>query len=349
MSASPDIVILQEKLAAFFLSAEFTIEAIPGGASSRKYFKIRFGGKSYFPPPTALLMQIPLPEISLLSDYMNIGYYFQRMGIPTPRLLEINREEGWIFLEYQELPTLETYFRTHPGKVEKVLPQLIDFLFDMQKKCLVEERCPAFRRRFDYEKYMYEFDFHLREQLLKFYFRRECDPGIMQNFAREISSTLDISLPVFVHRDFQSSNIFYDENDAENRFKLIDFQDARHGTPVYDLVSCLWDSYIPVADDLRNDLLREYFSRLPELGVEWNWEEYEKFVDFTVIQRKLHDAGAFAYNYRRFNSAKYVGYIKDAIGMALKPLRKYQEFWEVAQFFIEILSADSANSAVEKN
>ena len=337
MNPSSDIVILKEKLAALFNSLEFLMEAIPGGASSRKYFKISFQGISSFSDPTILLMQIPTQEIAVLNDYMHINCYLERRGIPTPLLYKTNRKEGWIFLEYQRQPTLETYLRAHPGEIEKVLPRLMNFLFDLQQKCLPEERCPAFRRRFDYEKYMYEFDFHLREQLLKFYFRGECDARMMQKFAEEISSTLDISLPVFVHRDFQSSNIFFDESDAENPFKLIDFQDARHGTPVYDLVSCLWDSYIPVTDDLKDELLREYFSRLPGLRVKWNWKEYEKLVDFTVIQRKLHDAGAFAYNYRRFNSGKYVRYINDAIGMALEPMRKYQQFSEIREFFEELL------------
>lgn len=340
MKDARDISHLREKLSAFFLNPEFTIEPIPGGASSRKYYKIRFQKKSYFPAPTVLLMLIPKEEPAVLSDYMNIDYYFKRVGVPAPRLYEINEAEGWIFLEYQQSPTLENYLRKHPEKVGKVLPEVVNFLLDFQKKCIFEEHCPAFQRRFDYEKYRYEFDSLVQEQLLKLYYQREYDRKAIQNLAHEVSSYLDISLPVFVHRDFQCNNIFYDEHDAETPFRIIDFQDARHGTPIYDLVSCLWDSYVPIAEDLRNKLLKEYFSRLPEFSINWDWEEYEKMVDYTVIQRKLHDAGAFAFNYQRFNNQKYVEYIRSAVAMALERMREHPQFSNASEIFEALLIID---------
>jgi len=325
---------LREPLSRFFDTPNFIIAPLPGGASSRKYFKIIFPeGASYFPAPAILLTTIPRDEAAILDDYVNVAYYLKRSGVPIPALYEINRAEGWVFSEYLEIPTLEEHLRRSPREIGKILPEALRFLLEMQQKCVFEAHCPAFQRRFDYQKYMFEFDFHVREQLLDFYYQHDYDSAFLQDFARHISTTLDIDLPIFVHRDFQSSNLFYDSAAPANRFKIIDFQDARRGSPVYDPVSCLWDSYLPVREELRRELLKVYFEQLPQLRISWEWEYYEKIVDYTVIQRKLHDAGAFAYNFRRFGSKKYVGFIETAIEMALKKMRKYREFAHACKIF----------------
>jgi hypothetical protein len=71
-----------------------------------------------------------------------------------------------------------------------------------------------------------------------------------------------------------------------------------------------------------------------------NWEDYEKMADYTVIQRKLHDAGVFAFNYRRFNSQQYVGYIHNAVGMALERMRKYPQFSGASKIFEAVRITD---------
>jgi hypothetical protein len=77
-------------------------------------------------------MTIPLEEGGVLSDYVNINYYLKRFGVPTPRLCEINKLEGWIFIEHRDLPTLENYFKDHPQMIDSVLPEVVDFLLDIQ-------------------------------------------------------------------------------------------------------------------------------------------------------------------------------------------------------------------------
>ncbi len=341
MKAKSNTEILKTALADFFKQTDFAIETVQGGASSRKYYTIEFVKETYFPNQTILVMDVPLEDIDILVNYMNVDYYLQRMKIPTPRLYEIYQPKGWVFLEYITDPTLEEFFHTNPGAIETVLPDVLRFIQQMQKKCLKENHCPAFHRRFDFEKYMFEFNFHVKEQLLGFYFHPDYDQKLVDDFAREISTVLDIDYPLFSHRDFQSSNIFIKTQNQRNEFIIIDFQDARYGTPVYDVVSCLWDSYIPVSADFRAAMIKDYFRFLPELEIDWGWEYYQKLVDYSVIQRKLHDAGAFAYNYRRFGSKRYVKYIREAIDMAIDCMKNYRHFSKAIKFF-EALKRESS-------
>lgn len=83
----------------------------------------------------------------------------------------------------------------------------------------------------------------------------------------------------------------------------------------------------------------KYFPLLGELGIKWSREKYEKMADYTVIRRKLHDAGVFAFNFRRFGSQKYVGYIQSAVSMALEQMRKYTHFSGAGKIFEALITA----------
>ncbi len=328
-----DLRELTHQLVDFFRTSDFFVTPVQGGASTRQFFRLDFRHNTYFPENTVMLMIIPPTERRVMNDYINVDYYFKRKDVPTPRIYEVNLEHCWIFQHFEESPTLEMYLKQHPDRLKQVIPATVQFIQQLQKKCSWEAHCPAFQRRFDFAKYMYEFNFHVAEQLLGHYFHLDYDRDVFQDFAESISRELDIAEPVFTHRDFQSSNIFITKRSRSPRFSLIDFQDARHGTPIYDLVSCLWDSYLPIPGPLRQELVQGYYHFLSELNIQWDRETYERRVDYTVIQRKLHDAGAFAYNFRRFKSKRYVGYIQSTLRMVLEILPKYPHFSAARELF----------------
>lgn len=326
---------LTDRLQYFLGTDQFEIKPLASGASTRKYYKIDLKKKLYFPSKRILLMTIPVEEIDTVTDYVHIDFYLQRMGIPTPKVYEMKKYLGWIFLEYEKNPTLLSYFKKKPDQTE-LIENLIEFLILIQDRCQFEDHCPAFHRFFDKEKYLYEFNFHVKEQLLLKYLKANLnkqEQSDFQDFSFEISQALDISEKVFVHRDFQSSNIFYDQKKKGPSFKIIDFQDARSGSPVYDVVSCLWDSYITIPEDLRNRLLDKFFKHLKKSGTSLTKNDFQKLVDFTVIQRKLHDAGAFVYNYHRFNEEKFTSFISPAIQMAVEKMGLYSQFKNVIKIF----------------
>lgn len=327
---------LRKRLETFFNTDNVEITPIVGGASVRNYYKIRLEEKLYFPSSELVLMVVPLQNIDMMLDFVHVQHYLSHMKIPTPRLYEMQKENGWLFLEYIEDPLLMDYLQANPDEGKSILPEAIRFLGEMQRKCKPVNNCPAFNRYFDFEKYMFEFKFHVQEQLFEFYFGLKLAGDSLElflEFAREISRTLNTEEKVFVHRDFQSSNIFYAPGKNNSQFRVIDFQDARTGTPVYDLVACLWDSYIDVEDSLREEIVEEFFKNLSTLSIPWDWDYYRKLIDYSIIQRKLHDAGAFAYNYRRTNSNHFLPYIFPAIDMATVRIQAYPRFSKVLEIF----------------
>jgi aminoglycoside/choline kinase family phosphotransferase len=70
---------------------------------------------------------------------------------------------------------------------------------------------------------------------------------------------------------------------------LLDFQDARIGPALYDLMSLIEDDRRPVDTNIRNEALHLYFSSLPELDTPNNRE----IADIVALQRHTKVAGIF--------------------------------------------------------
>ncbi|MFZ0389764.1 MAG: aminoglycoside phosphotransferase family protein [Calditrichia bacterium] len=317
---------LKEELSRFFNSEAFTLEPLHSGASVRRFLRLKFKKSLYFPQKEIVLMVIPGDRLEMADDYLNISYYLRRHNIPRPRIFEIRRDSGWLFLAPAAGFPLKDYIHNHPQELTDLLQRLTDFLIRMQQKARPENHCPAFRRFFDAEKYRYEFDFHVRQQLIESYWKHslsEKEQQVFREFSEEISRFLDGKEPVFVHRDFQSSNIFFNPKNQKIPFQIIDFQDARSGSRIYDLVSLLWDSYLEVPQELRAGLLKHFYENQPAVQEQFSPEEYQKTVDYTVIQRKLHDAGAFVYTWFLLQNRSFLNYINPAVDMALEVMAHY--------------------------
>lgn len=325
---------LHSQLYDFFQTDEFEIKPSASGASTRQYYEINFEKKLYFPSKKILLMQVPPEELKTLIDYVHIDFYLTRMGIPTPRIYEMKKQFGWIFLEYQNKPTVLEHLVNKSDEISGILEKLIDFLILMQERCRHDDQCPAFQRSFDREKYLHEFE-DVKERLLSSYYNfqlSKLELGDFREFAKDISVMLDTEDKVFAHGDFQSSNIFYDDkNDIS--FKIIDFQDARYGAPVYDLASCLWDSYIPISDDNREGLHEIFFEHLKKQGTSYSKKDFQTLVDYAVIQRKLHDATVFAYDFKRNGDKTPTPFISASVQMAVDKMKKYNHFKKVMKIF----------------
>lgn len=334
-----NITELKSQLEDFFCTDNFTLEPMNGGASVRQYYLLSFKSKTYFPHRRIILMKVPADSAEIAEDYLNISYYLRRHKIPHPRLYEIQQAQGWLFMDSASGVQLNHFLNKHPEKTEEIYEKLLEFLLLMQKRAKFETHCPAFQRSFDTDKYWYEFQLHVRQQLIEYFFGYEftaAEERLFNNFANQISQYLDARLPIFVHRDFQSSNIFYNPDKPGRPFQIIDFQDARSGSLVYDMISIVWDSYISVPEHLRAKLTEDFYHLQPLAKEHFTKLQFEKSVDYTVIQRKLHDAGAFVWCYRSAGNRNYLTYIHPAINMAMEAMEKYPEFRNAGFLFKKI-------------
>ena len=88
---------------------------------------------------------------------------------------------------------------------------------------------------------------------------------------------------VLVHRDFQSTNIIWDND----RMAIIDFQGMREGAAAYDLASLLYDPYENLSDSERSALTELYAKKSGYDGI-------KDSLPYAAIQRLVQCIGAYA-------------------------------------------------------
>jgi len=107
---------------------------------------------------------------------------------------------------------------------------------------------------------------------------------------REIAERLAGLPRVLVHRDFQSQNILMRNGQAY----LIDFQGMRPGLAQYDLASLLYDPYVDVASEERDELIAYYREQQIRNGFNVNGE-FDSTLRLCAIQRLMQALGAYGF------------------------------------------------------
>ena len=96
----------------------------------------------------------------------------------------------------------------------------------------------------------------------------------------------------FVHLDFHMDNLFLVTHNAHDTCALIDFQDARWGHPLYDIMSLLWDARRDVPDTIQQACFQDFLKQHPDLGL--TSTEIDSHLPLLIVQRSLKILGIFA-------------------------------------------------------
>lgn len=309
-----------------------------GDASNRTYFRGTHPDGS-----TQILMQLPPGPLSVSEEitnlqarptelpFLNIAQFLKKKGIPVPEVLETNLDEGKIFLEDLGNQTLGKLIQGGDEETQQHWYQkAIDLLIQLQNLNDPEKSCVAFQRSFDETLLNWEFD-HFLEYGIEARLSKKLSEKERETFTqltRPISQTLAKLPQVFTHRDFQSRNLMV----QGERLRLIDFQDALLGPPIYDLVSLLRDSYVELNLSLRTRLIDYYWSHSQKAHQLFKGrEELAKIFNWMTIQRKLKDAGRFVYIAQVKKNRSFLPYLPASlkyVAEALEREKSLEPLWE---------------------
>lgn len=104
-----------------------------------------------------------------------------------------------------------------------------------------------------------------------------------------LADTISRATPVaLIHRDFQSRNIMI----VDDKPWLIDFQGARRGPALYDVISCLMQARINMPECLRNELI-DYYIDIAAKRFDIESTRLTGSVDDLAIFRLLQVLGAY--------------------------------------------------------
>ncbi|MCB1146544.1 MAG: winged helix-turn-helix transcriptional regulator [Leptospiraceae bacterium] len=216
------------------------LQALTPEASGRRYFRI---------PERNMVFCANSSLLSAEDDFILIQNHLHKAGIPVPEIIDF---EPGIGLLLQDLGNEDVNSSLSRGdaKRRKILSSCIELLVQIHS---LQPFTPVAQRFFDREKLGFEID--LTMQMISEVFSELNVDAAVTEFSEILNSVARPEGWVVTHRDFHSRNIMV--SDSEKLF-VIDFQDARMGSPWYDLVSFVYDPYIRYSAGERKKMIDQY-------------------------------------------------------------------------------------------
>jgi len=297
--------------------ASQSVTPILGGASAKQLFRVRSSA-----PQVAIVFE----SDAEFEEYLNITTCLSGSQIPVPFVHRFDPLIRLVLIDDLGTDTLTIRAVQDIQACEAIYNDLINIILRIQD---IQGDSIAHRRSFDGHKYRFEHDFHVIDRLIAGHFRYSLsadDHAVLDAFFEQLVAPILKQPQVLVHRDFQSSNVLL----LNNTPVLIDYQDARLGNPWYDLVALLEDAYVAVPDYWKSTFMEQYAT---ESGRAFDQHLY----DCTVIQRKLHDAGAFAFCYQKLGNSFYLKYIEPVFMHAVNTMARYDSWSSACGIFLKVL------------
>ena len=282
---------LEEYLSANKISA--TIEPITPDASTREYFRFTSDGSS------KVACVYPDDIKHLAHSYVDVTNVFLSNDLPVARIHEFDEVLGVVVVEDLGDQILRAELE-QKGVAERdeMIRDSIKMIAQIQASTAsaAEAGSICSRLKFDVEKLMWElnyFKIHYFTTYKKEPLTPEMDSALEEEFM-SLANQLDSMATVLCHRDFHAANIMIGE---DGRLRIIDHQDARMGSPAYDLVSLLLDRVVEIpSNEWISEMIEYFHDERESLGLE-KLDRNAFAIEFKLqtIQRCLKAAGTFSF------------------------------------------------------
>lgn len=293
-------------------------------ASTREYFRISWRGKH------AIACVYPEPFVEAEQSYLDVTKLFKAGGLPVANIFDLDEALGVIVQEdFGDTILRDVLQRSQPQEKEALIDEAITLIAQIQKTTALafDAHSIASRLKFDTEKLMWELEF-FRTHYFETYLKKplaEAETAALQHEFLELSRELESRAAVLCHRDFHAANLMVD---SAGQLHIIDHQDARIGSPAYDLVSVLLDriteppsaSWLAVKRKfLLGERVRLGLAALDEADFAYEFR-------LQTVQRCLKAAGTFSYQSAMRGKTYFVPFIKPMFQITLRALENLGRF-----------------------
>ena len=268
-----------------FSEGEIEIAPIEKGGSDRRFYRV-----SCAPERSLILVKYNL-ERAENRHYVRIAEFLSEHGIAVPKIYFHDAEAGLIWIE--DLGETDLFsFRDDTWLVRGALYRsALDEIAKLHD--LPESEWSGLRGEmppeFNAPLYRWEQNYFFENclgRIFGFDEERQSQLSSLPALA-EIAEHLARLPRVLVHRDFQSQNIIARSGHAY----LIDFQGMRPGLAEYDLASLVFDPYVRLSPDEREELCSYYIERR---GLQ-NAGEIRETLRLCAVQRLMQALGAYGF------------------------------------------------------
>jgi len=285
------------------------ITALPGDASTRRYYRVSLNGPR---APTSLMaMRLPagsaLPlsseELAVFKEelkelpFINMHRFLDRIGVRVPKIYGEWVADGILLLEdLGDTPLWDRVQGLPPSEVVAWYKKAIDELLRLQVGGTKnrDDSCFAFQQRFDEKLYVWELEHFIEWGLEKRSGAAVTSKTVaaLRTIFAAMARTLDRQPPCLNHRDYHSWNLMI----HDEAVCVIDFQDALLAPAQYDLASLLNDRITDavIQPPIEQELVAYYLENSIDLtGRNRSREEFFEIYRLSAIQRDLKVIGRF--------------------------------------------------------
>ena len=298
------------------------VEQLPGAGSNRVYY--RFADAN---------CDTTIGCIGTNRDenhaFISLARHFSSKGFPVPKVLAVSSDEMCYLQE--DLGSLSLFDAIAEGRkaggrysaaerelLSQTIRQLPRLQFEGAKGldfsvCFPQAELDLMGVMFDLNYFKYYF---LKPSGTEFH-----EVKLEKDFQRLAADLLSEPSDSFMYRDFQARNVMM----VNGQSHFIDFQGGRRGPFYYDLASFLWQASARYPDELRQQLLDDYYAAASALRPMPSRSHFDSRLRLFVFFRLLQVLGA--YGYRGYFERKK--HFIDSIPPALESLRQLLENQEL--------------------
>jgi aminoglycoside/choline kinase family phosphotransferase len=284
-------------------------QTLAGDGSDRRYYRL-------LGSPTAVLLFHPSPaggEVNQHDSYYHLGRHLKAQGVPVPEIYAYCREEFWILMEDLGDISLEAVIKRQPqeSQVRHWYRQALELLVNLQikgREGFDSAWCfdtPVLHRPFLWER---ECGYFVRAFLNNYMRLKTTMEDLAPDFERLLTGALPPGPNYFLHRDYQSRNLFI----TSGRLRIIDFQGGRLGPLGYDLASLLIDPYVNLSLTWQQELL-DYYLNFLSTRLEVDPAAFREQFFHLALCRNLQMLGAYGYLIKVKGKDQFARYIPTAL------------------------------------
>jgi aminoglycoside/choline kinase family phosphotransferase len=289
-------------------------EAMTGGGSERRFYRLRAGERSW------VAVAGSAPEG--MRAFLGFTRHFASVGIPVPAILGEDPVRAWYLMEDLGPLTLSEHLRRwrgEPGGRSRALDavrEVVRWLPVIQVRGgrgLDYGLC--FKgRELGRAAFQADIDQFLAHYVPRFVLRPGPDAAVRRDLARLVERLDAVPRPHFCYRDFQCRNVMWPHQAAQRGGPVfLDYQDGRRGPLHYDLASLLYSPDTGLEQAEREALFEAYWVALEQQGEAPRRDSFLGDFQAFVLMRRLQALGAYAYLAVAKGKPEYLAKIHPAV------------------------------------
>lgn len=273
----------------------FTLQAMQGDASFRRYLRVKVSEHSF------VAMDAP-PEKESCHSFIAIAKALRAHGLQAPEVFFADTQQGFLLLsDFGDKTYLRTLNHDNADSLYKMALRALSHMQACQQ--VADHLLPTFSADFMQQEWAWHKEW-FTQKLLNLKLEQETE---LDNCFQILMESALAQPRVFMHRDYHAGNLMV----LTDEVGILDFQDAFRGPVTYDVVSLLRDCYIDWPAQKIDEWLAFYFHCLNEQNVltDISFAQFKQWFDLMGLERHLKALFTFARKKVRDNQPQYLAYI----------------------------------------